>query len=75
MKNLKEMIFETDFKIIISKNKIDIINYIDIIEITNQKIILKYELGSIIINGDNLAVAKMVDDEILITGKIISVNL
>jgi sporulation protein YqfC len=56
------------------EGKINIINYIDIITLEDNRISVKYEKGIIIIKGKNLALNKLLDREILITGKISSLE-
>ena len=47
-----------------------IINYIDISHFDNNKIIIKYKEGNILVGGENLVVSKLTKDEILIEGSI-----
>ncbi len=68
--DLRNYILEKDPKIIILKNKINIINYKKILDITNEKIELLIEEKTIKIFGKNLVVNKMLSDEILISGVI-----
>lgn len=57
---------EKKLKIIIFDKYINIINYSIINDISNEKIIINNQ--SIIINGINLKVIKLLDNEILIEG-------
>lgn len=75
LNRLKDYINEDSFKINIYKNKINIVNYLDIITLEDNRISLKYQEGMIIIKGNNLSVNKLLDNEILITGEIKSVEL
>ena len=68
--NLRNIILEEQFKINYIKNKLGIINYIDISHFDNNKIIIKYKEGNILIGGENLVVSKLTKDEILIEGSI-----
>lgn len=72
---MKNQIFETKFRINISDNKINIVNYNKIIEISDNNIIIEYNNRLLKIYGNNLAIKKMIDDEILIQGDITSINL
>ena len=65
---IRSYIFETDTKITIINNKINITNYIDIGHFDSNKIIVKLKNKNIIINGKELVVSKLLDSEILITG-------
>ena len=68
--NLRNVILEEQFKINYIKNKLGIINYIDISHFDNNKIIIKYKEGNILVSGENLVVSKLTKDEILIEGSI-----
>ena len=63
-----------DAKIIYHNNKLDIINFNEIILLSNTKIILKFK-HELIISGDNLLVLKLMDKEILIEGLINKVEI
>ena len=63
--------FLKEFKINIFKDKINIVNYSKINLITETEI----KIDSITIKGSDLTVIKMVDNEILIKGKITGINL
>ncbi len=72
---LDRIITDRTYKIIIKENIIDIINYIEIKDFTNKKIIIKHDKGLTTINGDNLVVSRMQDNEVLIEGKITTLEL
>ena len=63
------------FEIIVKDNKVDIINYKEIIDFSTNKISLKYDNKIINIDGKNLIISKMLDDELLITGIIINIRI
>ena len=50
-------------------------NYIEIEDFTNTKVIIKYEKGKTTIIGENLVLTKMLKDELLITGKIKTIEV
>lgn len=55
-------------------NFLFIFNYIDIIKITKTKIILKFELFNLEINGTNLKITKMTKKELKIGGYVSSLE-
>ena len=55
-------------KIIILKNKLNVINFLNIDQFSDNKIILKTINNNIIITGSNLVISKLVTDEVLING-------
>lgn len=63
------------FEIIVKDNKVDIINYKEIIDFSTNKISLKCDNKIINIDGKNLIISKMLDDELLITGIIINIRI
>ncbi len=70
LNNLKDLVLEEQFKINYIQGKLNIVNYKDIAHFDNNKIIVNYTDGSIVIGGKNLVISKMVSDELLIEGKI-----
>ena len=60
---------DNETRIVIVKNKINIINYIDIGHFDSNKIVVKLKKNNISVNGKNLVVSKLINDEILITGE------
>ena len=58
----------------IVKNNVDILNYLEIDHFDDTKIIVRYKDGSLIIKGENLIISKLLDDELLINGKIKNVE-
>lgn len=69
MKKIREYVRESDFKMLIKNNNIDIENYTKIIDITNTKIEILNNDIKIKILGKNLTINKLLNNEILIIGK------
>ena len=74
-KKIINVINNNKLKIILDYNYIDIINYTKIIDINSNLININKDNKYIHIKGDNLSVKKMIDNEVLITGTIKSVEL
>ncbi|CCY46005.1 unknown [Firmicutes bacterium CAG:822] len=70
LKDLRTYILENEFKINILIGKIDIVNYIEIDHFDDTKIMVRYEKGLVVIKGENLTISKLLNDELLILGKI-----
>lgn len=68
-------ISEYKYKVIIADNSVNIVNYKKIIEFTDNVIKVESKDGITTVNGSNLVITKMLSDEILITGKIYSIEL
>lgn len=65
---IRSYILDSDLKITIINNKINIVNYKDIGHFDSNKIVVKIDNGEIIVKGNNLVVSKLMSSEILITG-------
>lgn len=61
------------YKITITDNYLNIINYQEILDFSNKEIAIRHENGMTIIKGSNLVVSKMMNDELLIKGDIKSI--
>lgn len=70
MSGIKSYILDDEVKITILNGKINIVNYIDIVSFESTKVIIKCDNKTVIINGKNLVISKLVHDEVLITGSI-----
>jgi len=72
--NIKNYLYDNEWKIHIYDKKINIVNYIDIVTLEDNRVSVKYQNGIIVIKGKKLSVNKMLDNEMLITGIISSVE-
>lgn len=75
LNKLDRIITDKSYKIIIKENNINIINYKEIKDFSNNKVIITNYNGTTSILGENLVVSKMQDNEVLITGKIKTIEL
>jgi len=73
-KKMDRYLVDNDFKITIKDNYIHIINYKEIVDFYSKQVIIKYDTGVVTFNGDDLVVSKMLDDELLIIGKLSSIE-
>lgn len=73
--NIREFINPKELKIIYFTNYINIINYDEIILLTENKILLSKDKKTITIKGNNLLLNKLLDKEILIHGNIKTIEL
>ena len=70
---LDRYLTDNDYKITITDNYINIINYQEILDFSNKEIAIRHANGLTIIKGNDLVVSKMMDDELLIKGDIKSI--
>ncbi len=75
IKRIKDYIYDKEYKIIQSKNQLNIINYINIITLTDNFIEIKTKDNVIAITGKELVLNKLLDNEILIIGIISKIEV
>lgn len=73
--DLRNYISDVEFRVNLYKDKVHIVNYTKIVTIEKSRISIRYSSGMVIIKGKDLALKKLLDDEILIKGIINSVEL
>ena len=66
---------EKNYEIIIKENKVNIINFKEIIDFSTNKISLRCDNKIVNIEGKNLIISKMLDDELLITGTVYNIRI
>lgn len=74
-KYLDRYLDNKEYKITIMKDMVNINNYLEIKDFSDTKIVIKNSYGTTTITGTNLVIEKMLDDEVLITGNIMSISL
>ena len=62
------------YSMIYKNNKLNIINYSEIIDFSSKLISIRHEDNVYHIEGDNLVISRMMDSEILITGDISKIS-
>ena len=75
MFDLRNYISDVELRVNLYKDKVHIVNYTKIVTIEKSRISIGYSSGMLIIKGKDLALKKLLDDEILIKGIINSVEL
>ena len=75
IRKLNNYLEDNEYKIIIKDKQVNIINYDEIIDFTLNKISIKHRGKTITIEGTELFIIKMVEDEVLISGNINSVRI
>lgn len=71
----RSYLLEDEFKINISREKVNIKNYDTIGQIDSNKMVIYYEKGTVSVIGKNLSLIKMLDDELLISGNVQKIEL
>lgn len=75
LRDLRNYILEKDFRINYVLNKVDIVNYECIDHFSDDKVMIRYNDGVVVIKGERLIISKLLDDEILISGTIKAIEL
>lgn len=75
MDRFNDYISDREYKIIIKENTLNIINYDEIIDFSLQKVSVKIKNKILVIEGTNLVISKMIEQEVLITGNISLVRI
>lgn len=73
--NFREYMMNNEFVINIYKDKINIINYTSLGMIEDTKISVNSENKNVLITGEKLALKKLLNNEILISGVIKKIEL
>ena len=75
LKSLNRFIKNDDYTINIWENNINIINFTEILILEENKVVLLIKNKKITVTGENLTINKLLDDEILLKGKIKTIEL
>ena len=73
--DLRSYLLEEELKINVFKNKVNISNYTNIDHFDDNSVIVRHKDGKVLIKGNSLVVSKLVDNEVLIEGKINQIEL
>ncbi len=69
-KEIKTFVLEDKFKLTFIDGKINIVNYSLIPQFDSNKIMIEVDDITVLIKGDSLVISKLLNDEVLIEGKI-----
>ncbi len=67
-KTMQNFLFDTDYSIAIFESKIHVFNYVDILKLTDNQIVLAMSGFTLHLDGENLRVKQLQKREILIEG-------
>lgn len=73
-KRLSGYINNKEFKINIYNNLINIDNYDEIVTLTDNLIVIRYDKNYVYIKGNKLSIRRLLDNELLIDGNIGAIN-
>lgn len=72
---LDRYLVDREYKITIYPDRVHIMNYVEVEDFSDTKVVVRYEGGVSVLLGRNLVVSKMQDDELLIIGKLDSIQV
>ncbi len=75
IQKLTDYIYDKELNVSIHKNKINVINYKEILHFNSSKISIEHDKGIIDIMGNKLVVTKLFNNELLISGEIKRIEL
>ena len=67
---LDRYLVDNEYKVTIMERGVHIINYLEIVDFSSTKVVVKYKGGITTLLGSDLVVSKMLEDELFITGKL-----
>lgn len=70
---IKDFVYDNNYYISLYGNNLHIFRYEKLNKLTDEEIIISFKDFNLIINGINLLIVKMNNDELLIEGNILSV--
>lgn len=72
--SIKSYILENEFKVTVLKGKVNVLNYTDIVSFNETNILIKGENCTVNIKGSSLVIKRLLIDELLVVGKITSIE-
>ena len=75
LNRVENYLLDNEYKIIIKNNQLNVINYDEIIDFSLVKITIRIKQKIISIEGNNLIISKMIDDEVLVSGNISNISI
>ena len=73
--HLDNYLYDRGYKITVRDDYVDIINYDEIIDFTLTKISVRCKNKIIIVEGNDLTISKMIDDEVLVVGAVTLIRI
>lgn len=75
LNRLKDYINDTEFRLTVFSDRIHVMNFLQIISLEDERISFLTTKGRVIIKGKNLCLNKLLDDEVLISGIIMNIEV
>ena len=75
MSKLDRYLEDRNYQINIKKNQLNILNFKEIVDFNSNKIVVRCDSNLINIEGKDLIISKLLEDEVLISGIILSIRI
>ena len=75
LEKITSFVVDKEFRLTLYDDKLHIINYREILSLTDDSLIVSTLKGKIFITGNNLTFLKLVEKEVLIAGKIKNIEV
>lgn len=75
IRKLVDYIKENEFRFTVFQDRVHIMNYQEVLSLEEERISILYPGGRVIIKGEHLTVNRLLDQEILIFGKILEIEM
>lgn len=72
---IRNYLLEDEFWMQVYPDHVDVMNHKRIGHFDSEKVMIEYKDGTLVIKGEHLVVSKLLQDEVLVTGTIKSVEL
>ena len=75
LNRLKEYINDNEFRLTVFSDRVHVMNFLNIVFLEEERISFLTSKGRVIIKGKNLCLNKLLDDEVLISGTIMNIEV
>lgn len=73
--NIRNFINDNEFRLTLFKDKVHLINYEEILSLDTNRISFQTRTGIVVVKGENIILNKLLDKEVLLKGKIVSIEV
>ncbi len=73
--SIKDYINDNEFKLTIFEDRVYVANYSKIISLEDERISFLTHKGKIVIKGNDLCLNKLLEDEVLISGRVSNIEV
>lgn len=72
---LDRYLVDKEYRITIYPDRVHIMNYLEVEDFSDTRVVIRHEGGVSVLLGTNLVVSKMQEEELLITGKLNTIQV